>query len=85
MTGFNAWFSETQDLYTSHKKAIENFHYRPPFNKLSQKDLDMMAKEFSKFPDPQLAAWLMRHMDMTKDLGEFLNAGDRIDPDSMKN
>lgn len=85
MTGFNIEFESSGDLITAHKKAIATFHARPPFNKLSQKDLEMMATEFAKFPEPRLAARLMKHMDKTKDLGDFLGRGDRIEPKDMRN
>jgi hypothetical protein len=84
-TAFSQWYETTADLVTAHQKAIEVFHYRPPFNKLTQKDICRMAREFAKLPDPRFAPRLMQHMDRTKNLGKFLGLGDEPDPDIMRN
>ena len=84
-TAFLQWYEQTADLIVAHQKAIEIFHYRPPFNKLTQKDIFRMAKEFSKLTDPRVAPRLMQHMDRTKNLGKFLGLGDTPDPDIINN
>jgi len=84
-TAFTQWYEQTSDLVAAHQKAIEVFHYRPPFNRLTQKDISRMAKEFAKFPDPRFAPRLMQRMDRTKNLGKFLGLGDTPDPEIMNN
>lgn len=84
-TAFTQWYEQTSDLVTAHQKAIEIFHYRPPFNRLTQKDIVRMSKEFAKFPDPRFAPKLMQRMDRTKNLGKFLGLGDTPDPEIMNN
>jgi hypothetical protein len=75
ISSFNVWNQKRNNAYIAHRKTLDVFHARLPFAVLTLVELDQIAKNFSEFSDPRIAAIAMRLADEKRDASSLVRLG----------
>ena len=67
MTAYRVEYQNSGSHESALHSAMEVFRGRPPFNVLSDSDLDRLVSIFALVPDPRSVAQIWRHADRKRD------------------
>ncbi len=71
LTAYRVEYKNSGSHESALHSAMKVFHGRPPFNVLSDSDLDRLASIFVLVPDPRSVARIWRHVDRKRDASQL--------------
>jgi len=67
MTAYELEYEHSRSRESALRTAMNVFHGRPPFDILSESDMDRLVFVFALVPDPRSVAQIWRHVDRYRD------------------